>query len=114
MTSRARARPGCTRSRGDAALSRQRRYPIRQCTGCRQVRPKREMIRVVRTPDGQVVLDATGKRSGRGAYVCPNPDCLTKALNSNRLARSLEVQILPETVSELERECQRAAERLKR
>ena len=79
-----------------------------------QVRQKREMVRVVRTPEGKVVLDPTGKRSGRGAYVCPDPDCLAKALASGRLGKSLEVQIPPETCSELELECRQLAGQLKR
>jgi len=87
---------------------------MRQCTGCQEIRQKREMIRVVRTPDGEVVLDSTGKRSGRGAYVCPDPECLAKALSSGRLAKSLEVRFLPETLSQLEQECRRLAGQLKR
>jgi hypothetical protein len=79
-----------------------------------EVRQKREMVRVVRTPGGEIVLDPTGKRSGRGAYVCPDPECLAKALTSGRLGKSLEVQIPPETRSQLESECTRLAGQSKR
>ncbi len=75
----------------------QKKIPQRQCMGCRERKSKREMIRVVRTPEGQVSLDFGGKMNGRGAYICPNAECLKKAIRSNSLARSLEVEI-PEAV----------------
>ena len=75
----------------------QKKIPQRQCMGCRERKPKREMIRVVRGTDGTVSLDFGGKMNGRGAYICPNPDCLAKAIRSKALDRSLEVTI-PETV----------------
>jgi predicted RNA-binding protein YlxR (DUF448 family) len=65
--------------------------------GCRERKAKREMIRIVRGTDGNVSLDFGGKMNGRGAYICPNPDCLAKAIRSKALDRSLEVTI-PETV----------------
>jgi predicted RNA-binding protein YlxR (DUF448 family) len=73
--------------------------PQRQCVACRQVRPKRELIRVVRTPGGDVRVDRTGKISGRGAYVCPSGDCADRALRERQLEHALEVTI-PETVAE--------------
>ena len=75
----------------------QKKIPQRQCMGCRERKPKREMIRIVRGTDGNVSLDFGGKMNGRGAYICPNPDCLAKAIRSKALDRSLEVTI-PETV----------------
>ncbi|MEW6046232.1 MAG: YlxR family protein [Bacillota bacterium] len=63
---------------------------MRTCVGCRQVRPKRELIRVVRAPDGSVSVDSTGKRSGRGAYVCPRTACLEAARKGRQLERALE------------------------
>ncbi len=75
----------------------QRKIPQRQCMGCRERKPKREMIRVVRQPDGTVSLDFSGKLSGRGAYVCPDPECLRKARKSRALERCLEADI-PQTV----------------
>ena len=75
----------------------QKKIPQRQCMGCRERKAKREMIRIVRGTDGNVSLDFGGKMNGRGAYICPNPDCLAKAIRSKALDRSLEVNI-PETV----------------
>ena len=75
----------------------QKKIPQRQCMGCRERKPKREMIRVVRGTDGTVSLDFGGKAPGRGAYICPNGDCLKKALRSKALDRSLETTI-PEAV----------------
>ena len=74
-----------------------KKIPQRQCMGCRERRAKRELIRVVRTPEGNVNLDFGGKMNGRGAYLCPNMECLKKAIRSKALDRSLEVTI-PETV----------------
>ena len=71
----------------------QKKIPQRQCMGCRERKPKKEMIRVVRGTDGTVSLDFGGKMNGRGAYLCPNPECLKKAIRSKALDRSLEVTI---------------------
>ena len=60
----------------------QKKIPLRQCLGCREMKPKRELVRVVRAPDGSVSLDFKGKSPGRGAYVCPNEECLKKAATS--------------------------------
>ena len=77
----------------------QKKIPLRQCMGCRERKPKRDMIRIVRGTDGQVRLDFGGKMNGRGAYICPNPECLKKVQKSKALERSLEVPI-PEEVYE--------------
>ncbi|HEU5439517.1 MAG TPA: YlxR family protein [Ktedonobacterales bacterium] len=79
-----------------------RRVPQRTCIVCRQVRPKRELIRVVRTPDGHVELDATGKKSGRGAYLCARRSCWEPALHKGRLEREFELTLLPEDRAALE------------
>lgn len=79
-------------------MARERRIPQRMCVGCREMRPKREMIRVVRTPAGEVRLDPTGKAAGRGAYVDPRPVCVEVALRERRLAQALETSI-PDTVA---------------
>lgn len=82
----------------------QKKIPQRQCMGCRERKAKRELIRVVRGTDGTVSLDFSGKAPGRGAYICPDSECLKKALRSKSLDRSLDVAI-PETVYErLEKE----------
>lgn len=81
-----------------------RRVPMRKCTGCAEHFPKMELIRVLRTPDGAIVLDATGKKSGRGAYICNNPACLKKAKKARRLEASLECEIPEEVFLRLEEE----------
>ena len=75
----------------------QKKIPQRQCMGCRERKNKRDMLRVVRGTDGEVSLDFSGKLNGRGAYVCPDPECLKKARKTRALERCLEVAI-PETV----------------
>ena len=82
----------------------QKKIPQRQCMGCRERRAKKEMIRVVRTPEGNVSLDFGGKMNGRGAYLCPNPECLKKAIRSKALDRSLEVEIPEEVYGRLQKE----------
>ena len=79
----------------------QKKIPQRQCMGCRERKDKRAMIRVVRTPEGEVTLDFSGKKNGRGAYLCPNPDCLKKAIKAKSLDRSLEVTIPQEVYDRL-------------
>lgn len=74
-----------------------KKIPMRQCTGCREMKPKRELIRVVRSPEGEITLDFKGKAQGRGAYVCKSSDCLKKAIKSRALERSLECSI-PEEI----------------
>ena len=86
----------------------QKKIPQRQCMGCRERKEKRQMIRVVRTPEGNVTLDFGGKMNGRGAYICPNPECLKKALRSKALDRSLEVTIPEEVIARLEKEMEGA------
>ena len=87
----------------------QKKIPQRQCMGCRERMDKRQLIRVVRCVDGNVQLDFSGKLSGRGAYVCPNADCLKKAQKSKALERSLEVPIPEEVYDRLSREIEVAA-----
>lgn len=76
-----------------------KKIPIRQCIGCRERRPKRELVRVVRSPEGVVSLDRSGKANGRGAYLCRDAACLHLAVKSNALARALEATV-PESVLE--------------
>ena len=82
----------------------QKKIPQRQCMGCRERKAKRELIRVVRTPEGAVTLDFGGKMNGRGAYICPNPECLKKVQKSKALDRSLEVEIPEEVYGRLQKE----------
>ncbi len=78
-----------------------RKLPQRTCLGCQEKKPKREMIRIIRTPQGTVEIDPTGKKSGRGAYVCPNLECLERLRKGKRLERVLEVLPLPSIFEEL-------------
>ena len=70
-----------------------KKVPMRQCLGCREMKPKRELIRVVRSPEGQVSLDARGKAPGRGAYVCRSAECLKKVMRSHAIDRALGVTV---------------------
>lgn len=79
------------------ANSTVKRIPERKCMGCNEKRPKKELIRVVRTPEGNVELDEVGKKSGRGAYICPKKACFERAYKSKRLERCLEIEI-PEDI----------------
>jgi len=80
-----------------------KKIPMRQCVGCGEMKAKKELIRVLKTEDG-VLLDATGKKNGRGAYICANPECLKKARKSKGLERSLKAAIPDEVYDNLEKE----------
>ena len=82
----------------------QKKIPQRQCMGCRERKAKKELIRVVRTTEGSVILDFSGKANGRGAYICPQMECLKKAQKAKSLERSLEVPIPQEVYERLEKE----------
>lgn len=82
----------------------EKKIPMRQCLGCREMKPKKELIRVVRSPEGNISLDFKGKASGRGAYVCPNAQCLKKAIKAKALERAFSTQIPPEIYEALEQE----------
>ena len=75
----------------------QKKIPMRQCLGCRTMFPKRELIRAVRSPEGEITLDFKGRAPGRGAYLCPNPECLKKARKSRALERAFSCEV-PEAV----------------
>lgn len=77
----------------------QKKIPMRQCLGCREMKPKRELIRVVRSPEGEISLDFKGKAPGRGAYICPAPACLKQVIKAKALERAFSTQI-PEAVYE--------------
>ena len=79
-----------------------KKIPMRMCTGCGEMKPKRELIRVVRSPEGGISLDVTGKKSGRGAYVCPRTECLRQARKARRLEKSLACRISEEVYDALE------------
>lgn len=83
-------------------MQKPRKIPQRQCGGCREMKEKKALLRIVRTPEGEILLDSTGKKSGRGAYVCPDPACLKKARKSRALERAFETAIPPEVYDALE------------
>lgn len=85
-----------------------KKIPLRQCLGCREMKPKRELIRVVRSPEGEVSLDFKGKKPGRGAYVCPNPECLKKARKAKALERAFSAPLPPEVWDGLEQQMKEA------
>ncbi len=70
-----------------------KKIPQRTCMGCQTKKEKRDLVRIVRSPEGEISVDLTGKKPGRGAYICPNLDCLNKVVKSKRLERSLETPI---------------------
>ena len=79
-----------------------KKIPMRQCLGCREMKPKRELIRAVKSPEGEISLDFRGKKPGRGAYVCPDPECLAKARKSKGLERAFSMAIPTEVYDALE------------
>lgn len=81
-----------------------KKIPMRKCLGCMQSFPKKELIRVVRTPENEVLVDLTGKKSGRGAYLCKDKACLKKAIKAKRIQNNLEVQISEELIETLTKE----------
>ena len=90
-------------------MAQQRKIPMRMCAGCAQRKPKRELVRVVRTPEGEVLLDLTGRKSGRGVYVCPDPECLRKARKARRFERALECDIPDQVYERMEQELEGSA-----
>ncbi|MBQ7965735.1 MAG: YlxR family protein [Ruminococcus sp.] len=81
-----------------------RKVPLRKCTGCGVMKEKRELVRVVRSKDGEVSLDLVGKKPGRGAYICKNADCLKLARKAKRIERALNCTISPEIYDMMEKE----------
>lgn len=81
-----------------------KKIPLRKCTGCQEMRSKREMLRIIRTPEGEIVLDVTGRKNGRGAYVCCAMECFEKAVRNKGLERSLKCRIPEETYGMLKEE----------
>ncbi len=85
-----------------------RKIPQRQCVGCRVMKDKKALVRVVKTPENEVVLDLTGKKSGRGAYVCPEMECLKKARKSRALERAFDLAIPAEVYGAMEAQMEQA------
>ena len=81
-----------------------KKIPMRMCVACHEMKPKKELQRVVRSPEGEVSIDPVGKKPGRGAYLCPNPDCLKKARKSKALERKFEAEVSAEVYDMLEKQ----------
>lgn len=82
-------------------MIRTKKIPQRKCVGCNEMKDKKSLLRIVRSPEGEISLDLTGKKNGRGAYVCPDRDCITKAVKEKRLERALEKAISDEVYEKL-------------
>ena len=81
-----------------------KKIPVRRCVGCNEGKPKKELVRVVKTAEGEIAVDVTGKKSGRGAYLCPDKTCLAKAQKAKRLERAFECAISEEVYARLAQE----------
>lgn len=81
-----------------------KKVPLRQCIGCQEMKSKKEMIRVIKTAEDEIMLDATGRKNGRGAYLCPSMECFKKAVKSKGLERSFKMAIPKEVYETLEKE----------
>ena len=84
-----------------------RKIPMRMCVGCREMKEKRELIRIVRTPEGETMIDPTGKKSGRGAYICRSSECLRRAIRQRQLERQLQVPLTEEVSAALSAEMEK-------
>ena len=90
-------------------MQQKRKTPMRMCTGCGEMRPKQELVRVVRSPEGDISVDLTGKKAGRGAYICGQPECLKRAQKSHALERALDAKIDEAVFAQLEAQIASAA-----
>lgn len=81
-----------------------KKVPMRQCVGCRELKSKKDLMRILRTPDNKVIFDDTGRMNGRGAYICPSVECLKKARKTKAIERSLDISIPDEVYDTIERQ----------
>ncbi len=86
-----------------------KKVPVRRCVGCNESRPKKELVRIVRSAEGEISVDLSGKKSGRGAYLCPRRECLAKAQKAKRLEHALGCAIPPEVYERLAAEVEQRA-----
>ncbi|MBQ8080830.1 MAG: YlxR family protein [Clostridia bacterium] len=84
-------------------MMKTRKVPLRMCLGCREMKPKKELIRIVKPPEGDLAVDLTGRKAGRGAYICPKTDCLAKAVKQKQLERTFSCAVSDEVRQELSR-----------
>ena len=85
-------------------MAQSRHVPLRKCTGCQEMKTKKEMLRILRTAEGEILLDISGKKNGRGAYVCRSRECFEKAVKNKGLERPLKIKIPEETYESLKKE----------
>lgn len=83
---------------------RRKKIPMRMCVGCKEMKPKKELTRIVRTTEGTIEIDTTGKKSGRGAYVCKDQQCIKTSINESRLSKALNFQVTKEMAQKLQEE----------
>ncbi len=88
-------------------MANKRKVPMRKCVGCGEMKPKKELLRILRTEDEGIVLDTTGKKNGRGAYICYSRDCFTKAVKNKGLERSFKQAVPAEVYGHLEKEMEK-------
>lgn len=86
-----------------------KKIPLRTCVGCKEVKPKKELIRVVKQTDGKIMIDFTGKTNGRGAYLCPDSNCLAQAIKTKKLSREFECEIPKEVYEDLQNQIERGS-----
>lgn len=86
-----------------------KKIPMRTCVGCKEVKPKKELIRVVKQADGKIMIDFTGKANGRGAYLCPDSNCLAQAIKTKKLSREFECEIPKEVYEDLQNQIERGS-----
>lgn len=82
----------------------QKKIPLRKCSGCGEMKPKKELVRVVKTPEDEILLDLSGRLNGRGAYICPDAECLKKARKAKRIEKSFQCRIPDEVYEKMEQE----------
>ncbi len=85
-------------------MSTKKKIPLRQCVGCHEMKSKKEMIRILKTADEGVIIDTTGRKNGRGAYICPDSECLEKAIKSKGIEKSLKIAISNDVYDSLKEE----------
>jgi len=83
---------------------RRKKIPMRMCIGCKEMKPKKELTRIVRTPEGEIIIDTSGKKSGRGAYICKDVQCIKEFLNEKTLSKALDFNVTKELVQRLQEE----------
>ncbi len=86
-----------------------KKVPMRRCVGCGEMKSKKELLRIIRTAEDEILLDATGKKNGRGAYICPNEECFKKAVKAKGLERSLKMAVPKEVIENLAKEMEKVA-----